>query len=185
MGRPSKYQRVSRLGFVTAPISLNGGQPNFARCLAVSWAGTLYIHFRASCPLTEFCQLQNSTCFQVLRSPVLAALLHGSRAVGVSQTLRRSAEGQKAPLIFGRAAITLGIGRRSSLCCFCKLCFQKNAQFVQIVKFINVHELLRTCNVRLARANDRVSNANNSALLRSGATELRRELHGLPIHQRA
>jgi len=31
--------------FVTAPTSLNGGQPNFARCLAVSWAGTLYAHF--------------------------------------------------------------------------------------------------------------------------------------------
>jgi len=28
--------------FVTAPTSLNGGQPHFARCLAVSWAGTLY-----------------------------------------------------------------------------------------------------------------------------------------------
>jgi len=28
----------------TKPTSLNGGQPNFARCLAVSWAGTvLYI----------------------------------------------------------------------------------------------------------------------------------------------
>jgi len=31
-----KFQRVSRLGFVTAPTSLNGGQPNFARCLAIS-----------------------------------------------------------------------------------------------------------------------------------------------------
>ena len=40
-----KFQRVSRLGFVTAPTSLNGRQPNFARCLAVSCAGTLYIHF--------------------------------------------------------------------------------------------------------------------------------------------
>jgi len=39
---PSKFQRVSRLGDVTAPTSLNGDQPNFARCLAVSWAGTLY-----------------------------------------------------------------------------------------------------------------------------------------------
>jgi len=86
-GTPSKFQRVSRLGFVTAPTSLNGGQPNFARCLAVSWAGTLYIHFRAVA-LTEFCQAQNSLCIQVLRS-ILAALLHGIRAVGVSQTLRR------------------------------------------------------------------------------------------------
>jgi len=36
-----------RLGFVTAATSLTGGQPNFARCLAVSWAGagTRYIHF--------------------------------------------------------------------------------------------------------------------------------------------
>jgi len=36
LGHPSKFQRVSRLGFVTAPTSLNGGQPNFARWLAVS-----------------------------------------------------------------------------------------------------------------------------------------------------
>jgi len=39
---PSKFQRVSRLCFITAPMSLNGGQPNFVRCLAVSWAGTLH-----------------------------------------------------------------------------------------------------------------------------------------------
>ena len=44
LGNPSKFQLVSRLGFVTAPTSLNGGQQNFAGCLAVSWAGsgTLY-----------------------------------------------------------------------------------------------------------------------------------------------
>jgi len=35
----SKFQLVSLIGFVAAPTSLNGGQPNFARCLAVSWAG--------------------------------------------------------------------------------------------------------------------------------------------------
>jgi len=38
---------------------------------------------------------------------VLAALLHGTLAVGVSQTLRRE---QRAPPEIGRAAITLGIG---------------------------------------------------------------------------
>ena len=38
---------------------------------------------------------------------VLAALLHGILVVGVSQTLRVE---QRAPPIFGRAAITLGIG---------------------------------------------------------------------------
>ena len=50
LGHPSKFQRVSRLAFITATTSLNGGQPNFARCLAVSWAGTLYIHFGALAP---------------------------------------------------------------------------------------------------------------------------------------
>jgi len=45
LGYPSKFQRVSRVGFVTAPTSLNGGQPNFAQCLPVTWAGTPYIHF--------------------------------------------------------------------------------------------------------------------------------------------
>jgi len=46
----SKFQRVSRLGFATAAMSLNGSQPNFARCLAVSWAGTSYICFRGLLP---------------------------------------------------------------------------------------------------------------------------------------
>jgi len=45
LGRPSKFQRVSRLGFATVATSLSGSLPNFARCLAVSCAGTLYIHF--------------------------------------------------------------------------------------------------------------------------------------------
>ena len=86
---PSKFQRVSRVAFVTAATSLTGGQWNFARCLAVSCAGTLYIHFRGSCPLTEFCPLQNPLYVQVLRSFILAALLQGTTAAGVSQTLRR------------------------------------------------------------------------------------------------
>jgi len=44
LGHPSKFQRVSRLGFVTAPTSLNGGQPNLInntqqRALPIfSWA---------------------------------------------------------------------------------------------------------------------------------------------------
>ena len=32
LGHPSKFQRVSCLGFVTAPTSLNGNQPNLSRC---------------------------------------------------------------------------------------------------------------------------------------------------------
>jgi len=76
------------LGFVTAPTSLSWGQPNFARCLAIFAAGTLYIYthtFWGSCRLTEFCQVQNSLCIQVLPS-IFSALLHGTRGVGVSQT---------------------------------------------------------------------------------------------------
>jgi len=48
----------------------------------------IYI-FTGSCPVTEFCHVQNSFCVQVLRSPTLAALMHGTRVVGISQTLRR------------------------------------------------------------------------------------------------
>jgi len=43
---------------------------------------TLYIHFGGLCPLMEFCQVQNSVCIQVLRSRILASLLHGTRAAG-------------------------------------------------------------------------------------------------------
>jgi len=41
---------TSWLRYSTAAMSHNGSQPNFARCLAVSWAGTLYIHFRRLLP---------------------------------------------------------------------------------------------------------------------------------------
>jgi len=54
LGHPNKFQRVSRVGFVTSPMSLNGRQPNFAWCLAVSWAGTLIFSFGSSCPQGNF-----------------------------------------------------------------------------------------------------------------------------------
>jgi len=120
LGHPSKFQRVSRLAFVTAATLLTRGQPNFAWCLAVSWAATLYIHFRGLLPLSEFCPVQNSLYVQVLRSRILAALLHGTPAAGVSQILRRGTRNwitklsQTAPPILGRAAITLGIGPHAS-----------------------------------------------------------------------
>ena len=91
------------------------------RCLVVSWDGTLYIHFRGSCPLAEFCPVHNSLYIQVLCSRILAALLHGTLAAGISQTLQHGIRNgitelsQRVPPIFGRAAITLGIGPHSSL----------------------------------------------------------------------
>jgi len=105
---------------MSAATSLTGGQPNFPQCLAISWAGTLRIHFSGILPLTKFCPVHNSLYVQVLRSPILAALLHGTAAAGVSQTLRcrtrnRITElSQRALPIFSRVAITLGIGPHSS-----------------------------------------------------------------------
>jgi len=118
LGHPSKFQQVSHLGFVTAATSLNGSEPNFALCLAISWAGTLYIHiFGGSCPVMEFCQVQNSLCVQVLHFPILAALLHGTQVVGVSHFAALSRERH---YIFDRVAITLGIASHCSLCFYSK-----------------------------------------------------------------
>jgi len=53
LGHPSKFQRLSRLGFVTAATLLNGKPTKLfttARCLAVSWIGRLFIHFRRLLP---------------------------------------------------------------------------------------------------------------------------------------
>ena len=92
----------------------------FGRLL--SWY-TIYTFWGLLPPdLTEFCHVQNSLCVQVLRSPILAALLHGTPAAGLSQTAVSYKEwnngitelSQTAPPIFGRAAIRLGIGPHSS-----------------------------------------------------------------------
>ena len=49
-GTPANFNGFCLLGFITAWMLLSGGQPNFAQCLAVSWAGTLYIHFPGLLP---------------------------------------------------------------------------------------------------------------------------------------
>jgi len=73
---------------------------------------TIYI-FGGSCPLTEFCQVQNSLYVQVLRSLIFATLLHNIPAAFVSQTLRCATRNrvkelsQRAPPVFGWAAIFL------------------------------------------------------------------------------
>jgi len=55
-GTPANFNefRILRLAFVTAATSLTGGQPNFARCLAVSCAGTLYTFSGALAPWRNF-----------------------------------------------------------------------------------------------------------------------------------
>ena len=115
---PSKRQRLSRLGFLAA-TSLTGGQPNFARCLAVSCAATLCIHFRRLLPADGISHhvkftLRPSLAFSYIGS-VTAALQQRASA-----KLRRGTRNgitelsQRAPPIFGWAAITLAIGPHSS-----------------------------------------------------------------------
>ena len=119
-GTPT-FQRVSRLAFVTAATSLTGGQPNFARCLAVSCAGTLYMHFGGLLPVTEFCPVQHSLYVPNLALSYIGSVTARHTSGGVSQTLRRGTRNgitelsQRAPPIFGWAAITFDIGPHSSL----------------------------------------------------------------------
>jgi len=81
---------------------------------------TFICNLGSSCALTEFCPVQNSLYVQVFRSYILAALLRGTPAAGVRQTLQRGTRNgiterlQREPPIFGRAAVTLGIGPHSS-----------------------------------------------------------------------
>jgi len=98
LGHPSKLQQGSHLCFVTAATSQKSTKlcTMFGRLLG--WY-TVYI-FGGSCPLTEFCQVQNSLCVQVLRPPVLAALLHGTGAVAISHTLRHGTRNEIMELLF-------------------------------------------------------------------------------------
>jgi len=110
---PNKYLRVSCLAFVTAATSLTGGQPNFARCLAVSWAATLYMHFQGLLPLYGVLPGAKFTFIPSLAfSYSWSVAARHSSIVGVSQTFRPCAEG--GTYIFDRAAITLDIGPHSS-----------------------------------------------------------------------
>jgi len=88
--------------------------------LAVSWAATLYTYTSGGfCPLTKVCPVQNSLHVQALRSRILAALLHGSSSghqpkfAAWYKEYRITELSQRAPPIFGRAVVTLGIGPHS------------------------------------------------------------------------
>jgi len=79
---PSKFQRLSCLGFVTAPTSLNGRQPHFARSLAVSCTGILYIHFRGLLPDNGILQQQNSLCVPSLLFFYIGSITAGHSSSG-------------------------------------------------------------------------------------------------------
>jgi len=99
---------------VLVATSLSGSQPNFARCLAVSWAGTLYIHFWGLLSRNGIL-----LCAKFTLRPSLVLSYIGSITARHSssgrQTKFAALHEQMAPPIFGRAAITLGIGPHSSL----------------------------------------------------------------------
>jgi len=73
---PAHFNGVSRLGFVTAPTSLGSTEVN--QTLHNVWPSpglVRYIYISGgSYPATEFCQVQNSLCVQLLRSPRSSAM---------------------------------------------------------------------------------------------------------------
>jgi len=99
--------------------------PEGDQTLHDAWPSPRLVHylyiFSNFLPRTEFCQVQISLCVQVLRSPILATLLHGTPPVGISQILRGGIRNgimelsQTVLAVFGWAAITLGIDPHSSL----------------------------------------------------------------------
>jgi len=88
----SKFQRVSRFGSITAATSLTWGQPNFARCLAVSCAATLYIHFWGILPPNGILPCAKFTLCPSLAFSCIGSFTARHLVVGVSQTLRRWTE---------------------------------------------------------------------------------------------
>ena len=69
LGHASKFQQVSCFGFITALLRRCSTESTklctmFGRLLG--W----YIIYTFSCPLTEFCHVQNSPHVQLLRSPI-------------------------------------------------------------------------------------------------------------------
>jgi len=89
--------------------------PEGNRTLHDLWPSSGLVHyiyiFGGSCPLTEFCHVQNSRWVQVLRSPVLAALLHGTPAAG-STKLCSVVQGMELPN-FARRRHLYSAGRPS------------------------------------------------------------------------
>jgi len=107
-GTTANFNRFRVLALiVTAATSLNGSQRNFARHLPSSG---LAHYIQGLLPLTEFCHVQNSLCVQVLRSLILAALMHGTPAAKLCGVVQGMELSQRAPPIFDWAAITLGVG---------------------------------------------------------------------------
>jgi len=115
---------------MTQKIAIWAPSHNFARLYLRNWGmyrqsekNLLSSNICSTCPynMVNFGPLTAEIGWRVWGTPsyfnryrVLAALLHGSQVVSVSQTLRVE---QRAPPMFGKATIRLGIGPHSSLNC--------------------------------------------------------------------
>jgi len=86
LGHPRKFQQVSCFGFITAATLLNGVN----QTLHDVWSSSGLVHniyiFLSSCPLTEFCHMQNSPRVQLLAFSYWQCY-YSTPAEGVSQTL--------------------------------------------------------------------------------------------------
>ena len=104
-GTPANFNRFHILAsLLQQRRSLEANQT--AGSLAVSWASILYIHFWGLLPPDGNLLRAKFTLHSIL-APILAALLHGTPAVGFSQTLWRGTRNgitelsQRAPPILG------------------------------------------------------------------------------------
>ena len=86
-GTPTNFNGGSRLGFVTAATSLNGSQPNFARCLGVCWAGI--VHLQGLLPPNGILSGAKFTLRPMLALSCFGSITARHLVVGVSQTLLR------------------------------------------------------------------------------------------------
>ena len=113
-GTPANFNRFR----ILASLLQRRRTPEANQTLHVLWSSPELAHyiyiFGGFCP-------PDTLCVQVLRSPILAALLHGTPAAGFSQSLRcATLDGitelsQMAAPMFGRAAFRLGISPHSNL----------------------------------------------------------------------
>ena len=104
-GTPANFN-----GFRVLPSLLQRRHsPQANQTLHDAWLSPGLVHyictFRGSCPMAEFCQVQNSLYVQVLLSRILAALLHITPAAAISQTLRRGTRNGITELLQGMPPI--------------------------------------------------------------------------------
>jgi len=86
LGDPSKFQRVSCLGFATAATSVNGGRRDFARCLA-SPGLVHYIHFWGALAPNRILPGAKFTLHPSLAFFYIGSITAWHSAVSVCQTL--------------------------------------------------------------------------------------------------